>query len=168
MSHDRDCHCGRESYEYNECPLEGCMKRPGPDPVASVMKKKPKAATTNPKTLVGQKKVSMTCVPASGQIHMARAMMDGVRKYGKMNYRDTPVEASIYIDAAYRHLMSWYDGEEVAEDSGVHHLGHVMACMAIVLDAMENGTLIDDRPSKGNAAEILKRFTEKYSDPDKG
>lgn len=30
MSHDRGCPCGRESYDYNECPEPNCRKRPRP------------------------------------------------------------------------------------------------------------------------------------------
>lgn len=27
MSHDRGCHCGREKYEYQECPIDNCQNR---------------------------------------------------------------------------------------------------------------------------------------------
>lgn len=27
MSHDRGCHCGREKYEYDDCPEKDCHKR---------------------------------------------------------------------------------------------------------------------------------------------
>lgn len=73
-------------------------------------------------------------------------MADGARKYGPYNWRGNAVVARIYIDAAMRHLLAWLEGEETAEDSGVHHLGHAMACCAILLDAQETGNLIDDRP----------------------
>lgn len=157
MSHDRGCHCGRESFEYDDCPLNGCNKRPGPDPVAAAVKPKTKGAETNPKTRFGVQKVSMTKVPGSAMVHMADAMMDGANKYGASNWRASKVEASIYIDAAYRHIMAWYDGEEVAEDSEVHHLGHAMASLAIILDAMEGGTLIDDRPMKGPVTKAMAK-----------
>lgn len=29
MSHDRGCHCGRERWEYDDCPNHGCMRREG-------------------------------------------------------------------------------------------------------------------------------------------
>jgi hypothetical protein len=41
----------------------------------------------------------------------------------------------------------------------VHHLGHFMACAAIVLDARANGALIDDRPPKGAANDLLAQYT---------
>lgn len=90
--------------------------------------------------------------------HGARAMMDGAAKYGPFNWRDNAVVASIYVDALMRHAAAWFDGEELATDSGVHHLGHVVANAAILLDALETGNLIDDRPPKGKFAEVLTRL----------
>lgn len=78
----------------------------------------------------------------------AMAMMDGAEKYGPYNWRENDVVAHIYIDAAMRHLMAWFEGQETATDSGVHHLGHAIACCAILLDAQANNNLIDDRPLK--------------------
>ena len=109
-----------------------------------------KATTPNPKDLIGMKKVSITKLPAAGIIHGAHAMMNGAAKYGPYNWREKKVQASIYIDAAMRHLMDWFEGQEIASDSGVHHLGHALACCAILLDAQENDSLIDDRPICGN------------------
>ena len=105
-----------------------------------------KATTTNPKDLLGAKKVSITKFPAIGSVMGAMAMMDGAEKYGPYNWRSKEVVASIYIDAAYRHLMTWFEGQETASDSKVHHLGHAIACCAILLDAQATGNLVDDRP----------------------
>lgn len=100
----------------------------------------------------------------AGIIHGAHAMMYGASKYGPFNWRDNAVIASIYIDATLRHLAAWFDSkEEVAEDSHVHHLGHVLANMAILLDAMETGNLIDDRPHSGKATEVLTRLNAKVA-----
>jgi hypothetical protein len=119
-----------------------------------------KASTTNPKDLFGAVKVSTSKLPFAGIAHGAHAMMDGAVKYGPYNWRDKKVIASIYVDAAERHLRGWFEGEETASDSEVHHLGHAIACLSIILDAQENGTLIDDRPNgKGVAGRILERLS---------
>jgi hypothetical protein len=89
------------------------------------------------------------------------AMKNGAKKYSKFNWRNQKVQAQIYIDACLRHVLEWFDGEENAADSGVHHLGHAAACLAILLDAQENDCLIDDRPKKGNTAALIEKFTEK-------
>jgi hypothetical protein len=108
-----------------------------------------KATNVNPKDLLGNKKVSITKLPFVALIHGAHAMMDGAVKYGPYNWRSKPVIASIYVDAAARHLLAWFEGEEIASDSGVHHLGHAIACAGILLDAMATGNLVDDRPGDG-------------------
>lgn len=120
----------------------------------------------NPKDRFGIQKVSLSKFPAVALAHGAHAMMDGARKYGAYNWRERSVIASIYIDACKRHLDTWFDArEETAPDSDVHHLGHALACIAIILDAQATGNLIDDRPIKGTitavytgiAATILRR-----------
>lgn len=121
-----------------------------------------KATTVNPKDLLGVQKVSITKLPFVSILHGAHAMMDGAGKYGPYNWRSNPVIASIYVDAAVRHLGDWFEGQETASDSGVHHLGHAIACCAILLDAQENKNLIDDRPICGNpelAASVLDRLS---------
>lgn len=116
--------------------------------------------STNPKDRIGIKKPPIHLIPAVASIHEAMAFGDGAKKYGPYNWRSESVSASIYIAALYRHIMSWYDGEDYAQDSGVHHLGHARACLAIILDAASVGKLVDDRPSAGQAAILLSGFSE--------
>lgn len=119
----------------------------------------------NPKDRIGLTKPPIDLVPPAGIIHTAMAMGDGARKYGPYNWREKNVKACIYVAAAQRHLLQWLDGEECAQDSGAHHLAHAAACAFILLDAMENGCLEDDRPKPGSANELIKRLTkEKSSD----
>jgi hypothetical protein len=119
-----------------------------------------KALTPNPKDLFGSVKVSFTKLPAIAIAHGAHAMMDGANKYGAYNWRDKKVIASIYVDAAVRHLLDWFEGQEQAVDSEVHHIGHAIACCAILLDAQETGNLIDDRPNgNGHLDYVLTRLS---------
>lgn len=120
-----------------------------------------KANTTNPKDLVGSTKVSMSKFPAVAIVHGAHAMMDGAMKYGAYNWRAKQVQADIYVDAALRHLAAWFEGEELAQDSGVHHLGHAIACCAILLDAQETGNLIDNRPVNEKSRLVLPAVLER-------
>jgi hypothetical protein len=114
----------------------------------------------NPKTKYGQAKPGLSSIPQTAIIHLGLAMENGRNKYGLYNWREKTVSSTIYVDAAWRHLASWMDGEDVAEDSGVHHLGHVMACCAILLDAFEQGKLNDNRGTKGKFPEVIKRLTK--------
>lgn len=112
---------------------------------------------TNPKDRVGRLKPPLHPIPPSSLVHLGAAMANGVDKYGLMNWRDKRVLASVYYDAAFRHMLSWWDGEENSRDTRppVHHLAHVMACCSILLDAWETGNLIDDRPIKGVVADMI-------------
>jgi hypothetical protein len=101
----------------------------------------------NPKSAVARSKPGFHAIPASSLLALGAAMEDGRRKYGLTNWRANNVAASVYYNALLRHVFSWWDSrEQVASDSEVHHLGHVMACCAIILDAEASGNLIDDRP----------------------
>ena len=114
----------------------------------------------NPKDALGVAKPSLSVVPPVALFHMAQAMRDGKEKYGHMNWRVSKVNATIYYDAAQRHLMSWLDGEDRASDSGVHHLAHAMACLGIILDAESVGKLHDDRPAAGNLPAFIQANTK--------
>lgn len=119
----------------------------------------------NPKDLVGIKKPPVHLVPAAGIIEMAMAMKNGALKYGPYNWRSHPVNLTVYIGAAQRHLLQLLDGEDKANDSGCHHAAHVAACMAIILDALATGNLIDDRPVKGQASKLIDNLTTKGDGP---
>lgn len=128
------------------------------------------SSNTNPKTLMGDQKVPvLSVVPSASIIAQATAMRygafyapraDGKRGYGPYNWRDQPIEAHIYIDAAIRHLMQWFDGDDfeiVRDEQGraideVSHLAFALATIGILLDAKANGTLIDDRPQNRQMA----------------
>src|SRR5581483_9154980 len=124
---------------------------------------KSKAAAANPKDLRGSRKVSLTKFPAIATLHASHAMMNGAVKYGPYNWRETAVTASIYVDACMRHLHAWFEGEECADDSDVHHLGHAIACLGILLDAQETGNLIDDRPIDRQSITVFSRVLSRLN-----
>jgi hypothetical protein len=114
----------------------------------------------NPKTAIGVRKPMLSVLPPVALFQMGQAMKDGKEKYGLMNWRQHRVSSSVYYDAAMRHIMSWWDGEQRAQDSGVHHLAHAMACLAILLDAESIGKLNDDRPLAGNLPTFIADNTK--------
>jgi hypothetical protein len=115
----------------------------------------------NPKTLAGANRLPLHLVPPSAISYLAEAMADGGRKYGPYNWRESPISVSTYIAAATRHMHAYWDGEDFAKDSGVHHLAHAMACFALLLDAYSLNVLVDDRPPKGKAADIQAAYANK-------
>lgn len=115
---------------------------------------------SNPKTAYGNAKPDLGLVPPAAIVATAVAFQDGAVKYGPYNWRKNDVPASVYISAALRHLLAWADGEETAADSGAHHLGHAMACMAILVDAQATKCLIDDRHKSRMVAALLAQNTK--------
>lgn len=113
---------------------------------------------SNPKDKLGVNKVPFDLVPGTALAYQAMAHLHGAMKYGKYNWRDAGVRTSIYIAAALRHLQAKWNGEDLDPDSGLPHEAHVIACMNIVLDAMECGKLNDDRPTKAPVPALLKKL----------
>ena len=134
---------------------------------AKTILKEQNTKDTNPKDLIGQTKLQTWLVPPSAKIALAEALTDGANKYGPFNWREKGVRATVYIAAAERHVMSYLDGEDSAEDSGVHHLAHAMACFAILLDAIAQGNIVDDRPIKGASPALLKAIHLKNEEKNK-
>lgn len=116
-------------------------------------------AGINPKDALGAAKPNMALVPPAAVLHLAAAMMDGAKKYGPYNWRDNAVQSMVYIAAAQRHISQFLDGEDFDPTSAVHHLGHAMACCAILLDAIETGNLVDTRPTPGAAGDMIRRWS---------
>ena len=116
----------------------------------------------NPKTILGLSKPAIHTVPPISIFLQGQAMMDGKEKYGLMNWRHNGVTSSVYYNAAMRHLMAWWDGQENASDSNVHHLGHALACLGIIVDAQHGGTLNDDRPKPGTLPQFIAEKTIKH------
>lgn len=115
----------------------------------------------NPKTLVGASKVPLHLVPPSAKHFLAEALGDGAHKYGPYNWRDSKISISTYKAAMERHMDAFWDGEDYAADSGVHHVAHAMACCALILDAMSIDMLVDDRPTPGATPILQKEYVTK-------
>ncbi|UIF90883.1 dATP/dGTP diphosphohydrolase domain-containing protein [Cupriavidus sp. UYPR2.512] len=101
---------------------------------------------TNPKDAIGDKKVPLWLLSPIAKAHWALAQFAGMCKYQAWNWRAAGVRNSVYLSAMQRHLDAYMSGEETDPVDGTHHLGNIMACAAILLDAKAAGKLTDDRP----------------------
>jgi hypothetical protein len=126
---------------------------------------------TNPKDAIGDKKIPLWLLSPIGSMHWAIAQFAGLIKYGAWNWRVAGVRSSIYVSAMRRHLDAYVSGEEFDPVDGSHHLGNIMACAAILLDAQAAGKLIDDRPpsvslraSYAWGESIMAKLREQYID----
>ena len=111
---------------------------------------------TNPKESVGIKKAPMSTVSGPAMAEVGVAMLEGARKYGRHNYRVSGIKSSVYYDAAMRHLMAWWEGEDIDPDSGLSHITKAQACLMVLRDAQISGMENDDRPPKSPADWKLK------------
>ncbi|RYG07089.1 MAG: hypothetical protein EON92_18995 [Burkholderiales bacterium] len=119
-------------------------------------------ATANPKDAAGRAKLPLHLWPDSATYYGSVGFLEGQLKYGRLNWRATPVYASIYFAAAKRHLNDWMEGEDFTAEGGPH-LGNALACIAILVDAHVNGTLIDDRnyvPNAGAKDAMMKQLVD--------
>lgn len=130
-----------------------------------------KMKPTNPKDIAGSSKVPMNSM-LSGAVmgEVALALFEGALKYGRHNYRQDGVRASVYYDAVGRHLAAWWEGEDVDEESGLSHITKAIAGLHILRDCSIRGMCNDDRPPK--TADFMKELNDKtkalinkYPDP---
>ncbi len=124
----------------------------------------------NPKSRDSSHKIPLSLCPASVRIAIARVFKLGGEKPGRYhwNWREEPISVTQYIDAIHRHLARFEDGEEfdeeMSEQAGqpVAHLDIIASNIAMMIDAREAGTLVNDLPKvKGGAPAFLKRIMGK-------
>lgn len=119
---------------------------------------------SNPKDIVGVRKVAFDCLSWPVIAEMAVGMHEGAFKYGRHNYREEGVCASTYFSACLRHLVAWFEGEDIDPDSGLHHLTKLMTSVMVIRDAQLNGKEKDDRPIRIANPNWLKDLNERTSD----
>lgn len=115
----------------------------------------------NIKTAAAVGKPTLSFIPPIALFALGAGMRFGAvdKGYGRFNWRETGATSSVFYDAMQRHLNDWYNGEDYADDSGVHHLGHLMASCAILLDSQALGCLNDDRAKLGSLSRNPQLWT---------
>ena len=124
---------------------------------------------TNPKDIIGIKKAPLSALSCPVLYEMGLGMLEGARKYGRHNYRAMGVSATVYYDAALRHIMSWWEGEDIDIDSGLNHITKALTALMVLRDSMLVGNWIDDRPIQNpiNMSKLNEKAAaviEKYPD----
>lgn len=126
---------------------------------------------TNPKDVVGIRKAPMSTVPAAVMAEVGVAMMEGALKYGRHNFRQAGVRASVYYDALMRHMFSWWEmGEDLDPDSQLSHITKAITGLMVLRDSMISGNWEDDRPPSmpefyvnlnAKASALLDRYADR-------
>lgn len=147
----------------------GYVRAKRPEPVPAPEKK-----PSNPKDAIGVTKVPLMSV-LSWQVlgEVALGMLEGALKYGRHNYRGVGVRASVYGDAALRHLLAWWEGQDIDEKSGLNHITKAISCLMVLRDSMLQENWTDDRPPKAKNQRWVdeqsaqtKLLLEQYPEPE--
>lgn len=132
----------------------------------------PTKKDTNPKNAVGVGKAPRSTVSAQVMGEVGVAMLEGALKYGRSNYRSAGVRASVYYDAAGRHLDAWWEGQDIDPESGLSHITKAIAGLMVLRDSMLQGNWVDDRPPRAAnqnwVADLnakAKALIERYPNP---
>lgn len=64
---------------------------------------------------------------------MVNVLTHGAEKCAPDNWRSVPEWRRRYFAAAQRHLVAYYQGEGLDEDSGLPHLAHAACCILFLL-----------------------------------
>ncbi len=125
---------------------------------------------TNPKDMIGVRKAPFSVVPMGVIAEVGVGMLEGTCKYGRHNYRAAGVRASVYFDATMRHMVSWWEGEDIDPDSQLSHVTKAIASLVVLRDSMLQDMCTDDRPPRSKkfypelnllSAEIIDRHADK-------
>jgi len=123
---------------------------------------------TNPKDRLSKDRLDLSLFPVIARAYGALAMTEGGLKYAPYNWREPGqgVRATVYYAACSRHLDKWLSREWEDPETGVPHLASALACIAILIDAVETDSLNDDRPKfldgdKDVFAGVTDMLTEK-------
>jgi hypothetical protein len=58
----------------------------------------------------------------------------GAQKYDRDNWQKVPDSKRRYFDALQRHVWAWKTGEQIDQESGIHHLAHAMCCLMFLYE----------------------------------
>ena len=99
-----------------------------------------------------QGKTMLAYIPGEALVQMGRVMTHGADKYGAFNYTKGHKSTQL-ISAALRHIIGdvgnpgYLMGNDTDKDSGLLHLAHAMANLAMLIQQTKDGTIDDDRPN---------------------
>lgn len=76
----------------------------------------------------------------------------GAAKYGTTHNYRKGMEISRNLSCSLRHIYDYLDGVDFDRESGRNHLAHAACRLMFVLQNIHDGTAIDDRYKKDEAA----------------
>jgi hypothetical protein len=67
---------------------------------------------------------------------LAKVLTMGASKYGANNWKDVDDFEARYTAALHRHINQWQQGEELDQESGLHHLAHATCNLMFLMDGV--------------------------------
>ena len=76
-------------------------------------------------------------IPYQALVKVSKVREFGIAKYGGDDTGWKTVDKDDFAEAALRHIYKYFDGEELDDESGLHHLHHA-ACSLILAIAVKD------------------------------
>lgn len=93
-------------------------------------------------------KPPITLIPREALEGCAQALAYGANKYSPHNFKGG-IRYSRLADAAMRHVIAFIDGENQDPESGLSHIDHALASLAMLKYMIVNNEIVlDDRYNK--------------------
>lgn len=77
-------------------------------------------------------KLRFDLVPFEAIEQLAAVLTFGALKYEPESWQEVPDAINRYRAALLRHYSAYVQGEDYDPDSGLHHVAHMMACIAFI------------------------------------
>lgn len=113
----------------------------------------------------GKPRISL--IPKDAVWAIANGLTYGEKKYGSHNFRKG-ITYSRLLDATFRHLTAWEEGEDLDSESGNNHLDHAGASLAMLIFMAHNRQDMDDRWKKDTVEEKQKTIEQMREERDPG
>lgn len=89
-------------------------------------------------TMQGRKfdggKLEYGLLPPLALEETVKVLTFGAQKYERDNWQKVPDSKRRYFDALQRHVWAWKQGEQIDQESGIHHLAHAMCCLMFLYE----------------------------------
>ena len=80
------------------------------------------------------KKPDYSLIPPHALDDVAKVLTYGAQKYDRHNWKQLENLDTRYFAAAQRHLWAIQRGENLDEETGLHHAAHAICCMMFMLE----------------------------------
>jgi hypothetical protein len=100
-------------------------------------------------------KAPIHLIPPSILLHLAEVYAYGARKYAPRNW-EKGMDWSRMYDSAMRHLLAFWEGQDLDDESGLPHIAHAMWNVAGLVYYSDLYRDRDDRPHRRDYEEVSK------------